>query len=190
MLSGVKDPRWQALEPWIKRADGASEQSDATSGLVPDLKPMPSQFGVESFEGLSFRYFGSTQERAMFTSQEAEAAVIKRLSKGRQVVASADALEKDMSALQPTLEALQKEVMAAAQAGNVQKLNEITAKFGEIQKKMTSVDMTAMNPTKNSTAILLARDSATKRPTSTATIQRDDALGETVVTFWREGGWR
>ena len=115
--------------------------------------------------------------------------MIKRLSEGREVMKNVDAVKKNMNEQLPKMQAMQQEMMAAAAAGDTKKLNEMIVKMAEIQKQLTSVDARALNPTENSTAIVLAK-AADGHPTGTATIQRDDIWGETVVTLWRERGWR
>ena len=188
MLQGVDHASLKAMQKWRQRDRPAFDDA-LTAGLVPELAPQPGEFEIKSFAGLQFRYFASTSERAVFTTKESAEVVIKRLSEGREVMKSADALEKNMNAQMPKLQAMQQEMMAAAAAGDVKKLNEMVGKMAEIQKQFTPVDPRALNATKNSTAVIVAK-AADGHPTQTATIQRDDIWGETVVTLWRERGWR
>ncbi len=188
LLQGVDSSRWTAMQKWRPR-DRTGFADDFTSGLVPELSPQPGQFEIKSSDSLRFRYFASTRERAVFTSKESAEIVIKKMSEGREVMKSADAIEKNMKTQMPKMQAMQQELMAAAAAGDSKKLNELIAKMTEIQTQFTAIDPRALNPTKNSTAIILVK-AADGHPTQTATIQRDDTWGETVVTFWRERGWR
>ena len=188
LLQSTNNARWKAMQKWRQR--GQSGVGDnLTFGLVPELSPQPNQFAMKSFDNLRFRYFASTRERAVFTSKEPADAVIKRMSEGREVMQNVDAVKKNMNEQLPKMQAMQQEMMAAAAAGDTKKLNEMMVKMGEIQKQLTSVGTRPLNPTENSTAIVLAK-AADRHPTGTATIQRDDIWGETVVTLWRERGWR
>ncbi len=188
MLQGTDDARWKAMQKWRPR-DRSGIADGVTAGLVPELAPQPGQLEIKPSDNLHFRYFASTRERAVFTSKESAEAIVKKMSEGREVMKSADAIEKNMNAQLPMMQAMQQEMMAAAAAGDSKKLNELIVKMTEMQKQFTAVDPRALNPTKNSTAIIIAK-AADGHPTQTATIQRDDIWGETIVTLWREGGWR
>lgn len=188
MLQSVDDPRWIAMKHWRKES-ASSAEDNLTAGLVPELSPHPGQFALKSFDDLRFRYFASTKENAVFTTREPLDKVLKRMSQGRQVMQSADALQQSVDNVMPKMQAMQKEMMAAASSGDQKKLSELIQKMTELQKQIPVIDPQALNPTKNSTAIVLAK-AADGRPTSTATLQRDDAWGETVVTLWNEKPWR
>ena len=188
LLQSAEDTRWKAMQKWRQR-DRSGVAAAFSGGLVPQLAPQPGQFEIKSFDNLRFRYFASTRERAVFTSKEPAEAIVKKMSEGREVMKSADAIEKNMNTQLPKMLAMQQEMMAAAAAGDSKKLNELMVMMTEMQKQFTSVDPRALNTTKNSTAIILTK-AADGHPTQTATIQRDEAWGETVVTLWRKRGWR
>lgn len=96
---------------------------------MPDLAPRPEVYGLVSFNGLTYRPYGRTDTQLLFTSPEAPDAVAKRVFKDKQVMTNADELERNMEGMEEAMMKLQAEVMAAAQAGNMAKMTELSNKM-------------------------------------------------------------
>ena len=189
-LGNVKDPRWLNLQTWWTGWTLAQSASGPEESLIPDSRPQPDMFAMASFNGLTFHYYGSDRERAMFMTAEPAESFIKRLSAKRRVLTSADAMQQQMDVLQPEMEAIQKEMEAAMAKNDTAKLNASMQKYQALTTKMGGLTALAANPMQESHTVILMEDPASKRATATVTVQRDDKLKATVLLFWREGGWR
>ncbi len=185
MLQGTDDPRWKAMERWWKSADSAQRNAGSTSGLVPDLDPRPEYFGVETLQGLRHRPYGSNASQVMFTTPEAADKVVERLAKGKTIMSNSRDMEKNAQGFEQMMMTMQQEMMAAAQAGDMQKINQITAKLMEMQSKLMPADPAAINTDEKSTGILLEKDTKTGLPVSVVRVRRDEESGQTLVIFER-----
>ena len=187
-LGNVKNPQWLTMQPWWSGWTLAPSANGPAESLIPDPQPMPIQFGIKGFDGLTYRYFGSNQQIAMFTTTEPAETVLKRFGADRRVLSSIDAMVLQMDALQPEMDAAQKEMEVAGEANDTARLDAAMKKFEALSKKMGNVSQSATNP--DAKTVILTEDKATKRATATVQIQRDSKLNRTVLVFWREGGWR
>jgi len=184
MLQGSDDSRWKPIERWWKSTRGADGGGPA-SGLVPDLEPLARYFGVETLEGLRHRPFGSDERSVMFTTTEPADVVVKRLSKGKTVMTKQSDMKKDMESFEDAMMSMQKEMMAAAQSGDMDKIDKLTQKMMEMQEKLTGGDFAAINTDDDSEGILLEKDAKTGAPLSVARVKRDEEWGQTVVIIER-----
>ncbi|HEU4653775.1 MAG TPA: hypothetical protein VFS47_07300 [Steroidobacteraceae bacterium] len=188
-LDQAKDPAWEALKPWWTGASLGSANAPEDA-LVPDPKPLPSQFEMMSFNGLTYHYYGSDKDKAMFTTNESVESFVARLGKKRKVLKSTDALQQQMDAIQPEMDAINKEMEEAGEANDMDRLNKAMQRMQELNVKMGNISTITSNAFMESYTVLLAMDSTKKRPTITVVVQHDDKLNQTVLMFWREGGWR
>jgi hypothetical protein len=189
-LGFAKNAQWLAMQPYWSGWTLASSARGPEESLTPDLRPEPGHFGMKSFNGLTFHYYGSDQQSAMFTTPESAEALVKRFGANRRVLTSLEALQLQMDALQPEMDAAQKEMEAAGEANDMDRLTEAMKKYEGISQKMGNVSRVSVDPSAPAHTVILSEDKATKRATSTVQIQRDGKLNRTVLTFWREGGWR
>lgn len=189
-LGFVKNAEWQAMESWWTGWTLAPSANGPEESLIPDPVPDPSSFGMKSFNGLTFHYYGSDQSNAMFTTAEPADAVVKRFGANRRVLTSLEALQLQMDALQPEMDAAQKEMEAAGEANDVDRLTAAMKKYELISTKFGNVTKVSVDPSAPAFTVILSEDKATKRATSSVQIQRDLKLNQTVLLFWREGGWR
>lgn len=189
-LSNVKDPQWQAMQPWWTGWTLAPSANGPTESLIPDPRPEPAAFGMKSFNQLTFHYYGSDRQNAMFTTTEPADSVVKRFSATKRALTSMEALQLQMQALQPEMDALQKEMEAAGEANDMDRLNAAMKKYEAVSKSIGNVSRVSPDPSVPSHTIILTEDKATKRATCTVQVQRDAKLNRTVLVFWREGGWR
>jgi hypothetical protein len=188
-LEQARDPAWDTVKRWWTGATLGSANAPEDS-LIPDPKPLPSQFEMMSFNGLTYHYYGSDKEKAMFTTNESVDSLVSRLQKKRKVLKSMDALQQQMDAIQPEMDAIMKEMEDAGAANDSERLNKAMQRMQELNSKMGNVSTMTASPLTDSYTVLLAMDSTKKRPTTTLVIQRDEKLNQTVLVFWREGGWR
>ncbi len=188
-LGFAKNPQWLAMQPYWTGWTLASSARGPDESLIPDTQPDPSYFGMNSWNGLTFHYYGSDQNVAMFTTDESADSIVKRFGANRRVLSSLEAMTAQMDALQPEMDAAQKEMEAAGEANDMDRLNAAMKKFEAISQKMNTGRIGA-DPTRPSKTIILAEDKASKRATISVQVERDPKLNATVLTFWREGGWR
>ena len=188
-LEQAHDPAWETFKPWWTGATLGSANGPEDS-LIPDSKPLPSQFEMMSFNGLTYHYYGSDKEKAMFTTGEPVQSFVTRLQKKRKVLKSADALQQQMDAIQPEMDAIMKEMEDAGAANDQARLNKAMQRMQELNGKMGNIQTVVQNPLAESYTVLLAMDATKKRPTTTCIVQHDDKLNLTVPVFWKEGGWR
>jgi hypothetical protein len=188
-LDQSQDPTWERLKPWW--AGGPLGPANAPEeSLIPDPKPLPSQFEMMSFNGLTYHYYGSDNEKALFTTSESVESLVARLQKKRKVLKTVDALQQQMDALQPEMDAIMKEMEDAGAANDMDRVNKAMQRMQELNEKMGNVSSLNASPLTESYTVLLATDATKKRPTITLLVQRDEKLNQTVLVFWREGGWR
>ena len=188
-LDTAHDPTWQALQPWWTGATLGSANAPEDT-LIPDWRPLPSQFQMLSFNGLTFHYYGSDKDKAMFTTSESVQSFVSRLQKKRKVLKSMDALQQQMDAIQPEIDAVMKEMEDAGAANDSERVNKAMQRMQELNGKMGNIQTLTQNPLAESYTVLLAMDAKQKRPTITLVVQRDEKLNRTVLVFWKEGGWR
>jgi hypothetical protein len=189
-LGFAKNPQWLAMQPYWTGWTLAPSAHGPEESLTPDPQPDPSYFGMKSWNGLTFHYYGSDQKTAMFTTSESAESVVKRFGANRRVLSSLDAMTAQMDALQPEMDAAQKEMEAAGEANDMERLNAAMKKFEAISQKMGNVNRIGADPLNPSQTVILMEDKATKRATCTVQVERNATLNATVLTFWREGGWR
>jgi hypothetical protein len=189
-LEQSQNPAWKALQPWWSGWTLAASASGPEESLIPDPKPLPSMFGMGSFNGLTFHYYGSDHERAMFTTTESADSVVQRFGKTRKVLTSMDAMQQQLDAIQPEMDAITKEMEAASAANDMARIGKAMQRMQDMQSKMGNISLVAANPLAPSHTVILATDASKKRSTATVLIQRDEQLKQTVLVFWREGGWR
>ena len=189
-LGFAKNAQWLAMQPFWTGWTLAPSANGPQESLIPDPQPDPSQFGMKSFNGLTFRYYGSDQNVAMFTTDESADSVVKRFGANRRVLSSLEAMTAQMDALQPEMDAAQKEMEAAGEANDMDRLNAAMKKYEGIAQKMGNVNRIGADPLAPSQTVILTEDKATKRATCTVQIERNAKLNQTVLSFWREGGWR
>lgn len=188
-LDNAKDPSWQAMQAWWTGWTLAESGRGPEESLIPDPRPEPDAFMMKSFNGLTFHYYGSDLQSAMFTTTEAAESVLKRFGANKRVLTSLDAMQMQMDALQPEMETLQKEMEAAGAANDTDRLTAAMTKYAALSSKM-QVSHVSANPLAPSHTVILSEDKAAKRATCTVKIERDAKLNRTVLVFWREGGWR
>ena len=188
-LEQSHDPAWQAFNPWWTGATLGSANAPEDS-LIPDPKPLPSQFEMMSFNGLTYHYYGSDKEKAMFTTNESVQSFVARLQKKRKVLKSVDALQQQMDAIQPEMDAIMQEMQDAGAANDQARLTKAMQRMQELNGKMGNIQTVVQNPMAESYTVLLAMDPTKKRPTVTLVVQRDEKLNQTALVFWKEGGWR
>lgn len=189
-LEQSQNPAWKTLQPWWTGWTLAASANGPEESLIPDPRPLPSVFAMTSFNGLTFHYYGSDRERAMFTTPEAAQSVVARFGKSRKVMSSMDAMSQQMDAIQPEMDAITKEMETASASGDLNRITKAMQKMQEIQAKMGNLQTVVANPMAESHTVILEQDAAKKRSTATVVIQRDEQLKQTVLVFWREGGWR
>ncbi|MET0656588.1 MAG: hypothetical protein ABW110_00320 [Steroidobacteraceae bacterium] len=189
-LEQAQHPTWKALQPWWTGWTLASSANGPEESLIPDPKPLPSVFGMTSFNGLTFHYYGSDRERALFTTPEAAETLVARFGKSRKVMSSMDAMSEQMDAIQPEMDAITKEMEAASAAGDMNRITKAMQRMQDMQSKMGNLQTVTANPMAESHTVILEQDASKKRSTATVLIQRDEQLKQTVLVFWREGGWR
>lgn len=185
-LGNANNTEWKAMQPLWTGWTLASSANGPEESLIPDPRPEPGALAMKSFNGLTFHYYGSDRQTAMFTTSEAADSVVKRLGAGKRVMSSLDAMTAQMDALQPELDAAQKEMEAAGEANDMDRLTSAMKKFEELSQKMGNVGQVAPD----ARTVILTEDKATKHATCTVQVRRDAALGRTVLLFWRQGGWR
>lgn len=188
-LGNAKDPSWQAMQPWWTGWTLAASANGPEESLIPDPRPDPNAFMMKSFNQLTFHYYGSDTQSAMFTTTEAAESVLKRFGANKRVLTSLDAMQMQMDALQPEMDALQKELEAAGEANDTDRLTEAMKKYAALSGKM-QVSHISANPLAPSHTVILGEDKESKRATCTVKVERDAKLNRTVLVFWREGGWR
>jgi hypothetical protein len=189
-LGFAKNAQWLAMQPYWTGWTLASSARGPEESLIPDTQPDPSHFGMKSWNGLNFHYYGSDRNLAMFTTDEPAESVVKRFGANRRVLSSLEAMTAQMDALQPEMDAAQKEMEEAGEANDMDRLNAAMKKFEAISQKMGNTNRIGADPMKPSQTVILTEDKATKRATITVQVERDPKLNATVLTFWREGGWR
>lgn len=188
-LGNAKDPTWQSMQQWWTGWTLAPSASGPEESLIPDPRPEPDAFGMKSFNQLTFHYYGSDRQSAMFTTTESAESILKRFGANKRVVASIDAMQERMDALLPEMEVLQKEIEAASAADDMDRLNAAMTKYQALSNKM-QISHVPSYPLAPSHTVILREDKAAKRATCTVKIERDPKLNRTVLVFWREGGWR
>ena len=190
-LGVAQNPQWKAMEPYWTGWTLAPSANGPQESLIPDSRPEPDAFAMQSFNGLTFHYYGSDRQSAMFTTSEAAESLVKRFGANKRVLNSIDAMQQQIESLQPEMDRLQKEMEAAGEANDVDRLTETMKKYQAVAEKMGKVSGgAAYNPAAPAQTVILTRDPTTQRATCTVQIQRDPALNRTVLVFWREGGWR
>jgi hypothetical protein len=189
-LEQAQHTAWKALQPWWTGWTLSHSASGPEESMIPDPTPLPSDFGMKSFNGLTFHYYGSDRERAMFTTSEGAESVVARFGKTRKVMSSLDAMTAQMDAIQPEMDAVMKEMEAANQSGDLNRINQAMQKLQALQAKMGNLQSLSVNPMVESHTVILEQDATKTRATTTVLIQRDPQLQQTVLVFWKEGGWR
>jgi hypothetical protein len=126
----------------------------------------------------------------LFTTSESVESLVARLQKKRKVLKTVDALQQQMDALQPEMDAIMTEMQEAGAANDTDRANKAMQRMQELNEKMGNLSSLNASPVTESYTVLLAMDATKKRPTITLLIQRDEKLNQTVLVFWREGGWR
>jgi hypothetical protein len=188
-LGNAKDPTWQSMQQWWTGWTLAPSANSPEESLIPDPRPEPGAFLMKSFNQLTYHYYGSDAQSAMFTTTEAAESVLKRFGANKRVLDSADAMQQQLDALLPEMESVQKEMEAAGAAGNMDRLNIAMKRYEVLSNKML-ISHVPSNPLAPSHTVILSEDKAAKRATCTVKIERDPKLNRTVLVFWREGGWR
>lgn len=189
-LRSARSPFWKPMEKWWTGWTLASSATGPEESLVPDARPLPSQFAMRSFDGLTYHYFGSNQERAMFTTTASVESLVESFGKTREVMNSMDAMTAQLDAIQPEMDAVTREMEAAGEANDMDRLQKAMERMQQVQAKMGNVSTVTADPMAPSHTVILERHPEEKYPTATVVIQRDAKLNRTVLMFWRQGGWR
>lgn len=188
-LGNAKDPTWQSMQQWWTGWTLAPSANGPEESLIPDPRPEPGAFLMKSFNQLTFHYYGSDTQSAMFTTTEAAESVLKRFGANKRVLTSLEALDEKMDALKPEMETLQEEMEAAGKANDMDRLNAAMTKYAALSNRM-QISHVPVNPLATSHTVILREDKVAKRAICTVKIERDAKLNRTVLVFWREGGWR
>lgn len=164
-------------------------QRSGFEALVPDTRPDLASLGMAEMRALRYRYFASTEGRAVFTTKMTPDQVIAAIGKGRKVFTGAQLGDapKQQKALETSMEDVQKRVQAAMARGDMKAVQEIMTGVAKQQESMmAAAEVYAIQPVKEFTAdpasIRYVQMPAGRRGrTATVAVAHEESLGETVL---------